>query len=202
MSSKKTKKIKTVAISALAHPASHGLLVHLALANAAPARPPRRPIVRASWPDAPAATGPSCSALGELESPNDPLEPHTYHTVRVEMSRAVCVAREWGKGCARVRANAAQSQGEIGVGAGEGLHAKRPVGGARACHLGCARRRPKCSTVADAPRAQVSATTCGKRKGSSAGTGERSNERAGVLGLKGRARGEIWAHVAQRRPKK
>ena len=85
---RRQKKIKTVAISALAHPASHGLLVHLALANAAPARPPRRPIVRASWPDAPAATGPSCSALGELESPNDPLEPHTYHTVRVEM-RAV-----------------------------------------------------------------------------------------------------------------
>ena len=54
----------------------------------------------------------------------------------------------------------------------------------------------------DAPRAQVSATTCGKRKGSSAGTGERSNERAWVLGLKGRARGEIWAHLAQRRPKK
>ena len=82
------KKSETVPISALSHPALHGLLGHLALANAAPARPPRRPIVRASWPDAPAATRPSCSALGELESPNDPLEPHTYHTVRVEM-RAV-----------------------------------------------------------------------------------------------------------------
>ena len=201
MSSKKTKKIKTVAISALAHPASHGLLVHLALANAAPARPPRRPIVRASWPDAPAATGPSCSALGELESPNDPLEPHTYHTVRVEMRAVWRVSGAKGaRACAQT--SAAQSQGEIGVGAGEGLHAKRPVAGARACHLGCARRRPKCSTVADAPRAQVSATTCGKRKGSSAGTGERSNERAWVLGLKGRARGEIWSHLAQRRPKK
>ena len=32
---------------------------------------------------------PSCSALGELESPNDPLELHTYHTVRVEMTRAL-----------------------------------------------------------------------------------------------------------------
>ncbi len=68
--------------------------------------------------------------------------------------------------------------------------------------FGCARRRPKCSTDGDAPRAQVSATTCGKRKGSSAGTGERSNERAWVLGLKGRALGEIWSHLAQRRPKK
>ena len=38
--------------------------------------PPRAP---------PKPPRPSCSTLGELESPNDPLEPHTYYTVRVEM---------------------------------------------------------------------------------------------------------------------
>ena len=94
-STKKTKTIRNLArLGPRPFGFSHGLLGHLALTNAAPARSPRRPIVQTPWLDEPAAIRPSCSALGGAREPKTTPLSRTPAT-RCEGRRpAVCRCRQ------------------------------------------------------------------------------------------------------------
>ena len=91
---------------ALSHPALHGLLGHLALANAAPARPALRPTVQATWADETVATRGRLSETGALvgapETPEEERGSLRRGTGEAEVCVRVqgyCMGRGWWLGC-------------------------------------------------------------------------------------------------------
>ena len=76
---------------ALSHPALHGLLGHLALANAAPARPALRPTVQATWADEPVATRGRLSENGALVGAPEAPEEERGRLRRGTGEAEVCV---------------------------------------------------------------------------------------------------------------